>query len=132
MSDIWESLRRNFDQLVCGHGLQMPRRNLSLNADVRITMRTPCAALETRLLKFLRSAKNASSVRKLARDGMAIDASVKALLKTFPSNLFWSAFRNLESVDTYPPDKNGVLYPGFRKGGHTRSKFLCFHRDLAR
>jgi hypothetical protein len=28
--------------------------------------------------------------------------------------------------------KTALIGPGFRKGGHTQSKFLCFHRDLAR
>jgi Winged helix-turn helix len=30
------------------------------------------------------------------------------------------------------PEEQVRVRPGFRKGGHTQSKFLCFHRGLAR
>ena len=73
-------------------------------------MRTPNNSLANTLLSFLRSAKDTPSIRKIARDGIRIDPGVKSLLDTFPGNLFWSAFRNLTSVDDYPTDPKGVLH----------------------
>src|SRR5262245_5904150 len=69
----------------------------------------PGGALEPRLLTFLRSVEDSSSVGKLAKIGLAVDPNLKKLVETFPRKLFWSAVQKL-SIDTYPPDEEGVLY----------------------